>query len=142
MKPTQEQLDSRKELETFISKMKKPFKDMAAKVKSEWFGRPDAELQAWVEKGHAIEEIKETRGYQMILEQLDKELQWSTNELDVCPKEVIDQLREYRKGLRFIRGYILTTERNAEIAGSVLAGRAGAISKETFVRNATVGERY
>jgi len=136
--PTQAQIESRQQVQEFLDRVAKPLKNVASKIKSEWFGRPDEELKAWIEKGRAIEEIKDTRGYQMIVSQLEKELEWTTNELDVCPKEVIDQLREYRKGLKFIRAFILTTEKNADLAGSVLAGRAGAITKETFITNARV----
>lgn len=138
MNPTQAQIESRQQVQEFLDRVAKPLKNVASKIKSEWFGRPDEELKAWIEKGRAIEEIKDTRGYQMIVSQLEKELEWTTNELDVCPKEVIDQLREYRKGLKFIRAFILTTEKNADLAGSVLAGRAGAITKETFITNARV----
>jgi hypothetical protein len=140
--PTEEQIKSREEVDRFLARVKKPFEVFSKSLKSEWFGRPDEELKGYIEKAHLLEEIKDTRGYQLILKQLDDEITWSQKELEVCKTEVIEPLRQYLKGLRFIRGWIVTTERNADIANSVLAGREGAIGKETFIKPVTAGDRY
>lgn len=141
--PTKEQLDSRKQLSDFLEKVKKPIYALA-KIKSEWFSRPDEELKGWLERGRAIEEIKDSLGYRLIMSQTEKEILWAQQQLEVCEETQVRDLRMYLRSLRFLKDFLLTTEKNADIAGSVLAGREATIGREShaFVKNATVGERY
>lgn len=136
--PTAEQLASRERVKEFLDRVVKPVSEFSAKIKSEWFGRPDDELKGWIERGRAIEEIKETLGYRLIITQTNNEIRWAQAQLEVCAEKEVPELRMYLRSLRFLHDFILTTEKNADIAGTVLAGRAGAIGKETFVRNARV----
>jgi hypothetical protein len=136
--PTEEQLASRKALTDFVESVAKPLRKFGATIKSEWFGRPDAELKGWIERGRAIEEIKDTLGYRLIMTQADKEIRWAQAQLEVCEEKEVIELRMYLRSLRFLHDFILTTEKNADIAGTVLAGREGAIGREAFVRNARV----
>lgn len=142
--PTKEQLASREELLKFLEKVKNPILQFGAKIRSEWFSRPDEELKGWLERGRAIEEIRDSLGYRLILSQTDKEILWAQQQLEVCEEPLVRDLRMYLRSLRFVKDFLLTTEKNADIAGSVLAGREAAIGREShaFVKNATVGERY
>jgi len=137
--PTPEQLASRQMLQDFLEKAK-PLRKLAKVIKSEWFGRPDAELKGWIERGRAIAEIKDSMGYRLILSQTDKEIQWAQGRLEICDKEQVMEFQMYLRCLRFFQDFILTTERNADIAGSVLEGRSTEIGRESeaFVRNARV----
>jgi hypothetical protein len=138
--PTEEQLASRKQLADFIAKVGKPIRNLAKNIKSEWFGRPDEELKGWIERGQAIEEIKGSLGYRLIITQADKEIRWAQAELEVCDEKKVIELRMYLRSLRFLHDFILTTERNADIASTVLAGREKEIGRDSqvFVRNARV----
>lgn len=136
--PTADQLDSRKTLSDFLASVAKPIKKYGDKIKSEWFGRPDEELKGWIERGNAIEEIKDTRGYRLIIAQTEKETAWAMAQLEVCEEKQLVEFRMYLRSLRFLKDYLLTTERNADISSSVLSGREKEIGKESFVRNARV----
>lgn len=137
--PTQDQLASRKAVDEFLDAVK-PLREFTSTIKSKWFGRPDDELKGWIERGRAIEEIKDSMGYRLIISQTDREVAWAQAQLEVCPEQDIMELRMYLRALRFLHDFILTTTRNADNASLVLAGRSGAISREsaTFVKNARV----
>jgi len=137
--PTPEQAASRKLLDDFIERMK-PATKLARRIKSEWFGRPDEELKGWMERGRAIEEIRDSVGYRLILSQTEKEIRWAQQQLEICDEARVIELRMYLRSLRFLLDFILTTEKNAEISATVLEGRVGAIGRdsEAFVRNARV----
>lgn len=136
---TKEQLESRKTLSEFLERVARPVRNLGAHIKSEWFGRPDDELKGWIERGRAIAEIADTRGYQLIFSALQNEIEWARNALEAGTKNDTD-MRAYLKACRFVKAFILTTERNADIASSVLAGRESAIGRDTatFVKNARV----
>lgn len=137
--PTPDQLASRKEVDDFMDRVAKPIRKLAAHVKSEWFGRPDEELRGWIERGRAISEIADSVGYRLIISQTDKEIAWAQEQLEVGKLDV-NELRMYLKALRFFHDFIATTERNADVSSSVLAGRSATIARETlaFVKNAQV----
>lgn len=132
----QGQAESRKQLTDFLARVTKPVQRLAKSVKSEWFGRPDKELKDWIDRGRAIAEIQDTLGYRLIMEQTRKEITWAQEQLEIG-KLNDDQLRAYLKALRFVKDFILTTERNADISSKVLAGRAREIERDSFVRSAT-----
>ncbi len=137
---TEEQLASRKELADFIERMGKPFRHLAGKIKSDWFGRPDEELKGWIERGRAIAEIEDSMGYKLIVGQTDREIEWAREQLEIGTERDAD-IRGYLRALRFVKNFILTTKRDADISSSVLAGREGAIGQEggsAFVKNARV----
>lgn len=140
MPPTPEQLDSRKEVESFLERMKKVGRKLSAFTKSEWFGRPDNELQGWIERGRAIHEIEDTMGYQLITRQTDLEITWAQQQLEICDEHMVRDLRSYLKALRFLKDFIITTTKNADISSSVLSERAIGIGRDshTFVKNARV----
>lgn len=133
-----DQLASRKRLDEFIDRALKPVKEFARNIKSEWFGRPDDEVKGWIERGRAIAEISDSLGYRLIMEQVQKEIIWAQNQLELAPRErrlkcSSVELRCYLKSMRFLQDFILTTERNADISSKVLAGRAEQIGRETFI---------
>lgn len=138
--PTKEQLESRAELDSFLKRVQKPIRELARQIKSEWFGRPDDELKGWIERGRAIEEIRDSLGYKLITVQTDKEISWAQAQLEVCEESQLIELRMYLRCLRFLKDFLLTTERNAGISSSVLAGRESQIGREAhaFVKNARV----
>ncbi len=70
--------------------------------------------------------------------QADKEIRWAQAQLEICEEKEVIELRMYLRSLRFLHDFILTTEKNADIAGTVLAGRESAIGREAFVRNVRV----
>jgi hypothetical protein len=142
LKDTPEQLESRKQLNEFLEKMHAGVSKIAKGIRSEWFSRPDEELQGWIERGRALAEIRDTMGYRLILAQTDKEILWAQAQLEVCEEHVIVELRVYLRSLRFLKDFILTTEKNADISSSVLAGRPSVLAKDTttFVKNAVVNE--
>lgn len=104
---------------------------------SEWFGRPTEELKGWIERGRAIEEIKAAPGYQLILGTIEAEIDWAQQQLEICKEEMVTETRLYLRALRFVKNFIITTERNADISSSVLAGRPRQIAEDSFVRSAT-----
>lgn len=134
--PTEDQLASRKAVENFLERVARPVRQKLRTVKSEWFGRPDEELKGWVERGRAISEISDSLGYRLIMSQTDKEIEWAKEQLEIGNLDVTE-LRMYLRSLRFLKDFVLTTERNADISSKVLAGRAGAIENDTvqFVQN-------
>jgi hypothetical protein len=138
--PTEEQIKSREELKAFVDRVSKPIRGMVRNIKSAWFSRPDDELKGWIERGRALNEIADSLGYRLIMTQTEKEISWAQAQLEICETKDVDQLRMYLKALRFLKDFVLTTERNADIASTVLAGREGQIARETmsFVRNARV----
>jgi hypothetical protein len=138
--PTQEQLDSRKKLKEFVEAAGATLDRIKGGLKSKWFSRPNTELQGWIERGRAIEEIKDSMGYQLIVTQADREILWAQQQLEICDEKVVSELRLYLRALRFLHDFILTTDRNADIASGVLAGREAAIGRDatTFVKNAQV----
>ena len=138
--PTPEQLASRKQMADFLARVAKPIRELGTKIKSEWFGRPDDELKGWIERGRAIEEIKDSLGYRLIMTQTDKEIIWAQAQLEVCEEKDVRDLRLYLRSLRFLKDFILTTERSADISSSVLAGRESVIAREShaFVKNARI----
>ena len=140
MKPTQDQIESREEVKTFLDRMKSVGRKISAFTKSEWFGRPDDELKGWIERGRAIHEIEDTMGYQLITRQADIEIRWAQAQLEVCDEAAILELRSYLKALRFLKDFLLTTVKNADISTSVLAQRATSIGRDShmFVKNARV----
>jgi len=107
-------------------------------IRSQWFGRPNEELQGWVERGRAIREIEDSIGYKLIMTQMDKEIRWAQNQLENTKTDELLQFQMYLKSLRFLKDFILTTERNADISSSVLAGRPTriGIDSHAFVKNA------
>ena len=111
--PTADQLASRAEVATFLKSVPQKLRAIGENIKSDWFGRPDHELKGWIERGQAIAEIKDSRGYFLIMCTLDNEISWATNELK---RKEVAGLREYLQALEFIKGYVVTTERNAEIS--------------------------
>lgn len=139
--PTKEQLDSRQQLKEFVDKVGGTLKKISTKAKSDWFGRPDNELKGWIDRGRAINEIQGSLGYRLIIHQTNQEILWAQQQLEVCDEKQLQELRLYLRSLRFLHDFIITTERNADIATGVLAGRDSAIGKETTVfikNNATV----
>lgn len=136
--PTEEQLQSRKRLAEFVQAVGKPLRGLTGTLKSAWFGRPDDELKGWIDRGWALSEIEGSLGYRLIIETVDNEIIWSQQQLEVCDKAAVDELRLYLRALRFIHHFILTTNKNADIATGVLAGRESAIGIDsaTFVKNA------
>jgi hypothetical protein len=136
--PTADQLDSRKRLDDFLDAVK-PIIEKGRTQISAWFSRPDSELNGWMERGRAIAEISDSMGYKLIVGQTEREIEWAREQLE---KGTADdtQMRCYLKALRFLNDFILTTNRNADIASNVLAGRSGAIGRDssTFVKNARV----
>jgi len=137
--PTPEQLESRMAVEEFLEKTKGKIRSIGKVIKSEWFGRPDAELQGWIERGRAIHEIEDTMGFQLITNQTEIEIRWAQEQLEVGKLDVTE-LRMYLRSLRFLKEFILTTRRNADVSSSVLAGRPKSIGQDTttFVKNARV----
>lgn len=135
--PTPEQLESRAKLEEFVKSVAKPIQNLTRKIKSEWFGRPDDELKGWIERGNAIKEIEDTRGYRLIMSQADREIAWAQEQLEIGTEDD-NLMRGYLKALRAVKGFVLTTNRNADIASTVLAERVGAIGRDSFVKNARV----
>lgn len=140
--PTQEQLDSRKKLKEFVEAVGGTLRNISSTAKSAWFSRPDDELKGWVERGRAIEEIKDSMGYRLIVTQADKEILWAQQQLEICDESQVRDLRLYLRALRFLKDFLLTTERNADLAAGVLAGRDAAIGRDAvmFVKNARVEE--
>jgi hypothetical protein len=138
MKPTEDQLESRKQLTDFLDRVAKPAKRLAGQIKSEWFGRPDKELEGYIQLGSALKEIEDTRGYKMIMAQTEREVLWAQQQLEVCDEAEVTELRMYLRSLRFLKAFVLTVERNSDISATVLAGRPAAIGKDMFVRNARV----
>lgn len=138
--PTPEQLQSRKQVETFLERTGKLARKTVRRINSAWFGRPTEELQGWIERGRAIDEIKDSMGYRLILDRSEQEITWAQRELESCKPEDLVELRLWLKCNRMYRDFILTTERNAQISSEVLEGRASAIARESlaFVKNARV----
>jgi hypothetical protein len=138
--PTQEQLESRKKLDDFVEAASSTLRKIKGGLKSKWFSRPDDELKGWIERGRAIDEIKDSMGYQLIVTQADREIVWAQQQLEICAESDVRDLRLYLRALRFLHDFILTTERNADIASGVLSGREAAIGRDatTFVKNAQV----
>lgn len=99
---------------------------------SKWFGRPVKELQGWVQRGQAIEEIKDTLGYQLITRALDNELAYARRCLEVCEQKDVQELQLAIKAFSFVKSYILTVERSAEASLKVLEGRPEAIAKDAM----------
>lgn len=137
--PTPEQLKSRQELKDFIERVARPVRELGAHVKSKWFSRPDEELKGWIERGRALAEIEDSMGYQLIVNQVEKEIEYTRNALEVGTANDIET-RGILKGLRFLHSFILTTKRDADISSSVLAGRESQIGRDSaaFVKNARV----
>jgi hypothetical protein len=135
---TQEQLDSRKRLAEFVQAVGKPLRGLANKAKSAWFGRPDDELKGWIERGRAISDIQDSLGYKLIMNQVDLETAWALNQMRICDVSKIEEFRMYLRSMEFLKDFILTTNRNADIATGVLAGRESAIGRDsdTFIKNA------
>ena len=138
--PTTEQLESRKKLADFIAAAGEKVRGVTSGLRSAWFGRPDEELKGWVERGRALAEIEDSMGYRLILETIGREIEHTQKALEICDEKEVRDWRIYLKSLRFIESFILTTRRDADISSSVLAGREGAIGREshTFVKNARV----
>lgn len=137
--PTEDQIKSREEMAKFLTKMKSATKKIGSVVRSQWFDRPDEELQGWIERGRLLAEVKDSRWIQLQIHTIEQEINWAQQQLEVCKPDDLEELRLYLRSLRFVKGYILTTERNADVSSSVLAGRPSAIAKGTltFTRNAT-----
>jgi hypothetical protein len=92
-------------------------------AKSAFSGQKDEALKGWIERRNALNEIKDTRGYQLIDSQISRELDWATKELvHASPLEVV-QLQSYIKALNVVKNFILTTNKNAEVAAEVLQDR-------------------
>lgn len=139
--PTADQLASRQTLTEFIDRVGRPIRRAAKHIKSDWFGRPDAELQGYIELGSAIKEIEDTRGYRLIMGQTEREIEWAREQLEVGKLNGVE-LRMYLRALRFLKEFVLTVQKNADISQSVLSERPAEIGRDLHVRNATVGERY
>jgi len=138
--PTPEQLESRKRLADYIEAVGKPMRGLTGKLKSAWFGRPDDELKGWIERGRAISEIEDSLGYKLIMNQVEIETAWALKQMRICDVSKIEEFRMYLRSLEFLTDFILTTNKNANIATSALAGRESAIGMDsaTFVKNARV----
>lgn len=136
MKPTPDQLASRSQLSRFVRAMQ-PIVEAVRNTKNALFGRPDDELKGWIERGRWIAEIEDSMGFRLITSTLDKEIEWSRDQLE---REESIETRTYLKALRFVKSFILTTRRDSDISMKVLAARAGAIPEDSrmFVRNARV----
>jgi hypothetical protein len=137
LKPTEAQLESRQQVQDFLARVRPKIVKMVGNIKSDWFGRPDAELQGWIERGSAIEEIRDTRGYLLIMKATHNEIEWARTQLELGTTNDSD-MRGYLKALRFVKEFILTVEKNADISATVLAGRPAEIGKDSFVKNARV----
>lgn len=139
--PTEDQLKSRSELEEFMQRVGRTIHALPGKMKSAWFSRPDEELKGWIERGRAISEIEDSLGYRLILETTEREIEWAREQLELGKLDEKD-LRGYLKGLRFFKEFILTTNKNADIATGVLAGRDREIGRNTttFITAAQVRE--
>jgi hypothetical protein len=126
-------------MEKFVDRMKRT----TSTIRSYWFGRPKEELEGWIERGRAIKEIEGSAGYQLIVGQTEREIQWAQDQLESCKESELMEYRSYLKALRFLKDFLLTTERNADISSSVLSGRPGAIARDTvqFVRSVAPQER-
>lgn len=139
--PTEDQLKSRSELEAFMQRVGRTIHALPGKMKSAWFSRPDEELKGWIERGRAISEIEDSLGYRLIRETTEREIEWAREQLELGKLDEKD-LRGYLKGLRFFKEFILTTNKNADIATGVLAGRDREIGRNTttFITAAQVRE--
>lgn len=127
--PTEEQLKSRKALDEFVDAMR-PLRELASGVRSKLFGRPEAELKEWRRRGAAIDEISGSEGYRLIVGTVDHEIEWARDQLETREGT---EVRAYLAALRFVKNFILTTQRDADVSSKVLAGRAGEIPRTTFV---------
>lgn len=112
---------------------------LPGKLKSAWFSRPDDELKGWIERGRAISEISDSLGYRLIMDTVEREIEWAREQLEIGKLDERD-LRGYLKSLRFLKEFILTVNKDADIATSVLAGRDAEIGRNsaTFIRTAQV----
>jgi hypothetical protein len=92
-------------------------------AKSAFSGQKDEALKGWIERSNALNEIKDTRGFQLIDSQISRELEWATRELvHASPFEVIE-LQAYIKALNVVKNFILTTNKSADVAAEVLQSR-------------------
>lgn len=137
--PTLEQIESRKKLADFIEAARGQVRGVAGRVKSALYGRPDEELKGWIERGRALSEIEDSPGYRLIVSQAHREIEWAREQLELGTDHDTE-MRAYLKALRFLDDFLLTTRRSADIASGVLAGREGAIGRDSmqFVKNARV----
>lgn len=137
--PTEDQLASRQEVESFLSRVGRPIKEKLSSIKSEWFGRPTQELQGWIERGRWINEIEGSMGYKLIMRATDQEIEWARAALEAGTLDVTE-IRMYLRALRFLKEFVLTTQKNADISSKVLSGRVEAIDRDTvqFIKNARV----
>lgn len=126
------QSESRLALLDFVKRVRKQGGEFLKGIKSEWFGRPDAELKAWMERGSWLNEVKDTRWHINQVATIDQEISWAQEQLEIG-KFPTEELRAYLKALRFVKGHIVTTDRNADMASQVLAYRAQQIGTQTFV---------
>ncbi len=128
--PTKEQLESRQEVDDFLTRVGKRVHSLVGR--SKWFSRPDSELKAWVERGAMLEEVKDSRWHQLQLRTLEQEIFWAQTELEIGKLDS-DELRAYLRALRFVRNYIADVQKNAEISNDVLQGRVKELEKVTFI---------
>jgi hypothetical protein len=137
--PTPEQVQSREEVKSFLSRVQPIIERARSTVKSMLGDRN--EMQSWIDRGRALAEIQDSKGYKLILATVENEIRWAQArvESDDCVDKELVEVRAYLKSQRFIKNYILTVHRNADISSKVLAGRAEAIAEETpaFVKAVT-----
>lgn len=138
--PTDAQLESRNQVKEFLQRVASPLRSLSSTVRSKWFDKTDEELNGWIERGRAISEIKDSLGYKYIMQALDSELNWTQAKFENCDPADMLQLQCCVRSLKFVRDYIISTERKADVSASVLAGRPNAIARDTvtFIKNARV----
>lgn len=77
----------------------------------------DEATRAHIERLAAIREIENTLGYQLILNEYDRQITWAREELTHdLPYELTSQLRQYLKALGILRQFIALTEKNGKAA--------------------------
>lgn len=140
--PTADQIKSRNEVKEFLKGLGSTVRKIGSKAKSEWFSRPDDELKGWIERGRAISEISDSMGYRLIMRTVENEIEWARTQLEIGT-ENDTEIRAWLKANRLVKNLVLSTNRNADIATGVLAGREAGIGKDTitFIRNARVDQQ-
>jgi hypothetical protein len=92
-------------------------------AKNAFAGRDDKVLRGMTQRVEALREIEGTRGYQLIVGQANKEIEWAKSELVYAGPFEVSQLQQYLKAWNVILNFISTTNKNGDVAAEVLADR-------------------
>lgn len=97
---------------------------------SDWWRQPIEVHKGWSERYAALNEVRDTIWFQLVVKQLDSEIAWGKEQLVYCKPEQASDLRGYVKANQSLKNFIADTDKKGGVSADVLKGRYKQIGRD------------